>query len=120
MRVAKTLKETAILHRILLECGVGDVRLWRNNVGALQDKRGQWVRYGVCNPDGSDLVGFKRILIGPEHLGTVLAVFTAIEVKGPHGRLTKGQRRFLDLVETAGGIAGMVRSPKEAKSLLTR
>lgn len=118
MRMA-AIKEQPILKRIMLACGIGRVRLWRNNCGALQDRNGVWVRFGVANPGGSDLIGFKRITVKPEHVGTDLAVFVAIEVKQKTGTIRPEQRRFLDMVKAAGGIAGIARSVEEAQSLLT-
>ena len=74
------MSEQELQQRIRLELGRGPVRLWRNNVGALRDQRGQLVSYGLCR-GSSDLIGLRRLTIGPEHLGQNLAVFAAIEVK---------------------------------------
>jgi len=113
------MNESAILKHILLRCGRGTSRLWRNNVGAYRDKTGNWVRYGVCNPGGSDLIGWQQILITPDHVGQTFAVFAAIEVKTKTGRITFDQSRFLNIVKKAGGVAGVARSPEEAELLLT-
>jgi hypothetical protein len=112
-------KEQPILKRILLACSRGKTRLWRNNVGQLQDARGQWVRYGVANPGGSDLIGFHTVTITPEDVGRKVAVFTAFEVKSQTGKIRPEQRAFIDNVTLRGGIAGVVRSVEDAKSLLT-
>ena len=61
------MSEQAIQQQIRLELGVGPVRLWRNNVGALRDERGRLVTYGLCK-GSSDLIGLRQVLIGPEHL----------------------------------------------------
>ena len=111
------MSEQELLQRIRLELGTGPVRLWRNNVGALRDGRGQLVTYGLCK-GSSDLIGLRQVLIGPEHLGQTLAVFTAIEVKAPGGRLREEQRSFLALVEAFGGYAGEARSVDEATRVL--
>ena len=113
------MREQPILKRILLACSRGKTRLWRNNVGQLQDARGQWVRYGVANPGGSDLIGWDSVVITPEMVGRRVAIFTAFEVKSKTGRIRTEQQAFIDNVKRCGGIAGVVRSVEEAKSLLT-
>jgi len=77
------------------------------------------VTYGLCK-GSSDLIGLRQVLIGPEHLGQTLAVFTAIEVKAPGGRLREEQRSFLSLVERFGGYCGVARSTAEAARVLRR
>jgi len=94
----------------------GPARLWRNNVGALRDQRGQLVRYGLC-PGSSDLIGLRQVTITPDMVGQTLAVFTAIEVKD-QGRLTEQQRAFITMVQQAGGMAGVARSVDDARRIL--
>ena len=53
------MSEQELQQRIRLELGRGPVRLWRNNVGALRDQRGQLVSYGLCR-GSSDLIGLRR------------------------------------------------------------
>ena len=113
------MKESAILKRILFACSRGCVRLWRNNIGQLQDREQNWIRYGIANPGGSDLIGFKTITVTEEMVGTKLAVFVAIEVKSASGTVTKHQQDFVDNVKSRGGIAGIARTVKEAKGVLT-
>jgi len=83
--------------------------LFRNNVGVLRDSRGNYVSYGLCS-GSSDLIGWKPKVILPEMVGKTVAVFTAIEVKSPHGILSKEQEAFLNAVREAGGIGFEVRS----------
>lgn len=111
------MSEQELQQRIRLELGRGPVRLWRNNVGALRDERGRLVTYGLCK-GSSDLIGLRQVLIGPEHMGRTLAVFSALEVKAARGTLSEEQRKFLQLVQQQGGLAGMVRSLEEARQLL--
>ena len=111
------MSEQELQQRIRLELGRGPVRLWRNNVGALRDQRGQLVSYGLCR-GSSDLIGLRRLTIGPEHLGQSLAVFVAIEVKSERGRLAAEQQQFLEVVREFGGLAGVARSLPEASALL--
>jgi hypothetical protein len=109
--------EQELQQRIRLQLGSSPVRLWRNNVGALRDERGRLVTYGLCK-GSSDLIGLRQVLIGPEHLGQTLAVFSAIEVKAPKGRLREEQRSFLELVERFGGYSGVATSLEEAARVL--
>jgi len=109
--------EQELQQRIRLQLGSSPVRLWRNNVGALRDERGRLVTYGLCK-GSSDLIGLRQVLIGPEHLGQTLVVFSAIEVKAPKGRLREEQRSFLELVERFGGYSGVATSVEEAARVL--
>ena len=111
------MSEQELQQQIRLQLGSSPVRLWRNNVGALRDERGRLVTYGLCK-GSSDLIGLRQVLIGPEHLGQTLAVFSAIEVKAPKGRLLEEQRSFLELVERFGGYSGVATSVEEAARVL--
>ena len=111
------MSEQELQQRIRLQLGSSPVRLWRNNVGALRDERGRLVTYGLCK-GSSDLIGLRQVLIGPEHLGQTMAVFSAIEVKAPKGRLREEQRSFLELVERFGGSSGVATSVEEAARVL--
>ena len=97
--------------------------LWRNNVGALPDRTGVLVRYGLANDSAklnahvksSDLIGFTPV-------GGV-AVFTAIECKRAdwvwHATAREiAQQRFHSIVRAGGGIAGFARSDSEFEALL--
>jgi hypothetical protein len=94
----------------------GPARLWRNNVGALRDQRGQLVRYGLC-PGSSDLIGYRTIVITPDMVGQRIALFAAVEVKD-RAAPTDQQQAFLQLIEQAGGLAGVARSVPDALSIL--
>lgn len=84
-------------------------RLFRNNVGGLQDATGRYVQYGLC-VGSSDLIGWTEVEITPDMVGKKVAVFTAIEVKAAKGRPTQLQQDFIAAVRTAGGLAGIARS----------
>ncbi len=117
--IAALLSETGIQQEIRLACSRGPVRLWRNNSGSLPDPRtGRYVQFGVGSPGGSDLIGYKRITITPEMVGSQLPVFAAVEVKTPRGKATEQQKAFIEHIRNAGGIAGIARSVDEAKSVL--
>ncbi len=77
--------------------------VFRNNVGAFQDKTGRLIRYGVGGKGGSDLVG-----IAPD------GRFLAVECKAATGRVRPEQVQFIDAVRRAGGLAGIARSADDA------
>lgn len=103
------MREGDLIRRIMLDASERGVRLWRNNVGQLQDLHGRIVRYGVCNPGGADLIGFSPSVIMPTDVGQRVAIFTAIEAKTGRLKPTHEQESFLAAVERAGGIARVVR-----------
>jgi hypothetical protein len=102
---------------IRLRLSRGDTRLWRNNSGVLLDRNGRPVQFGLCK-GSSDLIGLRSVTIGPEHVGQRLAVFAAVEVKAPRGRLTPEQEAFLAMVQELGGFAGPARSVEDAEQVL--
>lgn len=107
------IKETDILREIQT-LSRGDVRLFRNNVGFdLSNK----VKYGLA-PGSADLIGWRTITITEHHVGRKVAVFAAIEVKTPTGRIREDQQNFIDFVDECGGISGICRSVQDAIDLL--
>ncbi|RVT95227.1 VRR-NUC domain-containing protein [Rhodovarius crocodyli] len=110
--------ETEILQNIRLALGTTPgVTLWRNNTGALQDTTGRLVRYGLCE-GSADLIGLRTITVTPDMVGQQVAIFAAVEVKNERGRPTDKQVNFLQHVRTAGGLAGVARSPEQARLIL--
>ena len=105
--------EQQILKQILA-LSRGSVRLFRNNVGFDATNK---VRYGLA-PGSSDLIGWKTITITPHHVGRQIAVFTAIEVKKPGGKINPAQKQFVDFVDEMGGLSGICYSEEEARELL--
>lgn len=118
-------KETSIQNRILVECAGGNVRLWRNHRGsgyqgkATRFKDGVLIShasqcyFGLCN-GASDIIGFKT----EEYDGIKVAIFVAIEVKTSKGRVSPDQQKFIEMIQSMGGIAGVARSVEEAKEIL--
>ena len=76
------------------------------------------MQFGVGSPGGSDLIGYRKVTVTPEMVGTEIAVFAAVEVKAAKGRATEQQKAFIEHIRNAGGIAGVARSVDEAKSIL--
>ena len=120
--------------RILLACGSGSVRLWRNNVGtgwaglatkvtpgnlrtvsqALRPgdvviRQGRPLHAGLC-VGSSDLIGYRVV--------DRVAQFVALEVKSATGRPTAQQVQFLDHINAVGGLAGIARSVDDAAAIL--
>lgn len=104
----------------------------RNNIGAFQDATGRWIRYGLMNGSkkensqfkSSDFIGITPVLIGPEHVGRTVGIFTALEAKESGWKLRpsddhgKAQARFHSLVRAHGGFAGFVSDPLQVLALL--
>lgn len=111
--------ESEIMRQVQIRASELGARLWRNNVGAFKTNDGKWVRYGLQNPGGSDLIGFTPTTITPEMVGLVVPVFTAIEVKTESGKPTKEQIDFLSFISSRCGLAGICRSPEELSGLLS-
>ena len=115
--------EAAVLANVRMEASAKGARLWRNNVGACEDKSGRVIRYGLMNESkqqnetikSSDLVGITPVLITPEHVGTTIGQFVARECKAGSWKWSGSshevaQMRFIDLVNSLGGDAAMVNS----------
>jgi len=99
------MKETNILKLCLMALSQAGCLAWRNNTGALPDRQGRIVRYGLCN-GSSDIVG-----LAPD------GIFFAVEVKTATGKPTPEQLTFIAAIRRQGGRAGVARSPEEAVSL---
>ena len=109
--------ESNILKRIRLALSKMKVVTFRNNVGLFETESGEKVRTGLC-VGSSDLIGWCNIKVTPGMVGSHVAIFTAIEVKSPRGRLTDAQSRFINAVRRAGGIAFVARSAEAAENVL--
>ena len=108
---------------IALAFGHGPCRLLRNNVGMLRDRTGRPVAYGLGSMGKtvlrgpSDWIGWRTLTITPEMVGQRIAVFAAVEVKDK-GKPTEEQLAFINIVQDAGGLAGVARSVPDALSIL--
>lgn len=112
------MSEQRIQQEIRIACSTGNTRLFRNNTGTLRDQNGRPVQFGLCK-GSADLIGWKRVTVTPDMVGTTVAVFLSIEVKTPTGRLRPEQQQWLDAVQSAGGIAGVARSVEDALRIVT-
>lgn len=111
--------EAAVQSRMRLEAGKrGDIYLARNNVGALQDDEGRWVRYGLANDSkqmnalvkSADWIGVYRRLIVQADVGTYVGQAVSVEAKEEGWTYTgqgreKAQMAWANLWKSYGGIA---------------
>lgn len=116
--------EEAVKSRVRLEAARAGILLWRNNVGALQDKTGRYVRYGLANESerinkrvkSADLIGIRPIVIQQWHVGLTIGQFTSREVKEAgwsydnRDEHQQAQHRWQQIVIGAGGDAKFVTS----------
>lgn len=101
-------KESTILVGIMLAASKLGHRLFRNTTGSYNHE-GRWIRYGLANPGGSDLIGWTEVTVTHGMIGKKVAIFTAVEGKTQTMRATKEQQNFIDNVKAAGGIALVAR-----------
>jgi hypothetical protein len=114
--------EARVQSEVRLAAPGAGMRLWRNNVGVLQDERGVPVRFGLANDTkalnerlkSSDLIGWRRLLIELRHVGSVVAQFSTLECKHsawsrrPGDAHEEAQERWLQLVAAEGGYAKFI------------
>jgi hypothetical protein len=114
--------EGRIQRDIMLAASAAGWTTWRNNTGQAWTGEVTWradglllIRHprplhaGLCK-GSADLIGLRPVIVTPAMVGTTLAQFIGIEVKGPHGRTTPDQARFLAFVRSKGGLAILARS----------
>ncbi len=142
MRRGWRVRESEVLRSIRDVLNTGPVRLFRNNVGTalvvnhkhgqtkqaiisacarLAESRGafaQRMSFGLSAGSG-DLIGYRQVVIGPEHVGMTRAQFLSVEVKADKGRVRPEQVNWLEHINQAGGLAVVARSLEVAKQLLT-
>lgn len=95
-----------------------NVRLWRNNRGQVELPSGGRLTYGVGPNGASDFIGYRRIRITQEMVGSVVAQFLCIESKRPGEKPTLEQQRFNDSVFADGGQSGVAHSGVEAIAVI--
>lgn len=110
--VAELRLESEIQQAIRLELGdrrkYPDLVLWRNNSGVLADGD-RYVRFGVGEKGGADLIGIFR------GSGQPVGRFIAAEIKTATGRQTPEQKLFGELVMAHGGDYVVLRSVDDAR-----
>lgn len=110
---------------VTLEAPHFGVWLTRNNVGALLDKRGIPVRYGLANESkernavlkSGDLIGIRPVVITAQMVGCIIGQFVSRECKRPGWKFNPkdghevAQMNWLMLVQKYGGDAKFVTGP---------
>lgn len=109
---------------VRIEASEKGIKLFRNNSGALMDKDGRLVRFGLGNDSANankviksgDLIGIRPLLIQPHHVGHVFGQFVSREIKPPGWQFTgagreEAQMRWCNLVNACGGDAAFATGP---------
>ena len=94
---------------------------FRNAVGVGYTKDGSMFNYGLCK-GSSDLIGITPVTITEDMVGKTIGVFTAIEIKKSRTgyKASDIQKRFIDMVNNNGGIAGVAYDTKSALDLVNK
>lgn len=101
------MNEHCIQNQILLAIGsLPWLKVWRNNSGALYDRTGKLVKFGLAG--SADIIG----IVKPH------GRFLAIEVKAEKGRQSESQRNFQRMVEGMGGVYVLARSVEDVLKAL--
>lgn len=121
--------EASLLRRIL-RLSRGNIRLFRNNrgkayMGVVVHKTPEYVtlksyrfiEFGLVN-GAADIIGWRSIKIGPEHVGMTIAQFVSIEAKGSRTVTTEAQKSWCDVAGSMGAAASIVREEQAARELL--
>lgn len=124
--------ESNVQSRVRLAAPGAGMRLWRNNVGVLTDERGVPVRYGLANDTKAlnerlkshDLIGWRRVVISPAMVGSLIAQFVSLECKHESWQPARptnagayaheqAQERWAALVVADGGYSRFVTGPEQ-------
>lgn len=107
MKNIEEIPEAVVLGSCLsLLCILG-IYAWRNNTGALLDKHGRVVKFGLKG--SSDIIG-----ICPD------GRFLAIECKRQGGRIRPEQTVFIEKIKKNGGVAAVVHDTDELMEVLKK
>ena len=66
------------------------------------------------------MIGYRTVMVTPEMVGKKVAIFTAIEVKKPGGKIALDQIRYVETVKTAGGLACVADSVQVARTAVAK
>lgn len=103
-------KHEDFLKRVMLEFQkmYPEARIWKNNTGALESKKGHYVRYGKVG--SSDLIG-----VMPPN-----GRMTCIEIKTGKAKQSKKQKDFEQMISKCGGIYIVVRDDAQIEPQLLK
>lgn len=118
---------------IRLEAARQGVWLTRNNVGALQDRNGRVVRYGLANESkaqneavkSGDFIGIYSFTIQPQHVGQLVGQFVSVETKEKNWQYSGtphelAQRNWLEFVVSKGGAAMFASEPSHLSKVFKK
>lgn len=122
--------ESEIQQLILIEASKHNIKLWRNNSGAMKDATGRVVRFGLGNTSevlskelkSSDLIGITPFMVQ----GQMVGIFTAIECKRegwvfkPNDKREQAQMNYINAVISRGGLAGFASSIDQFLKIVRR
>ncbi len=124
--------EASLSTQIRLEASRLGAVMWRNNSGAVTTDDNRHIRFGLGNDSvklnkhikSSDLIGIKRILIMPHHVGHVVGQFIACENKRGNWKWSGNEReeaqwKYLQLVKRYGGIGIFANSIEEYRKCMS-
>lgn len=111
--------EALVQSKVRLEAArTPGVTLFRNNVGAYRDDSGRVVRYGLANDSAqlnqalksADLIGWRSVVITPDMVGRIVAIFLSRECKAEGwtpgaSERERAQQAWADMINQAGGDA---------------
>lgn len=116
--------EAFALSQVVLEGARKGVRLFRNNVGVLEDRNGRPVRYGLANQSkevnetikSGDLIGIRPVLITQALVGATIGQFVSREIKEPGWHYAETEReiaqlRWAEMICALGGDAAFATGP---------
>lgn len=126
------MNEEAVKSHVKLAAANIGLQLWRNNVGACEDKTGRLIRYGLANESAqmnrviksSDLIGATPVVIQPHHIGRTFAVFTAFETKHSDWVFSTADDRavaqlaYINIVREIGGIGYFINDPAQVAAAI--
>jgi hypothetical protein len=127
------MNEAAVTDHGELEAARLGAWMLRNNSGALPDKTGRPVRFGLGNISkdvndrikSPDYAGIMPVLITPEMVGQTVGVFVGIEYKETGWHLTPGdahcqaQAEFHRVARLHGGRSGFATCVEDVRAILT-
>jgi len=110
--------ESAVMSLVRIEASKKGLRIFRNNVGATYNPKGDFIRYGLANESGkmnnfiksADLIGIRHVKIRDHMVGMTIGQFVSREIKGSDWKFTGNERetaqlRWIELITGMGGDA---------------
>ena len=102
----KTTANTLTKHALKALDHIG-YNVWRQNNGGIYDPSKKIFRQNSSTPGVSDILGYHK------KTGVILAA----EIKAGKDRLSEYQKRFLEGIEKAGGVAMVIRTMDDIENI---